>query len=68
MPNAKRPAGPARPLNQKRDAVEEREELDELRRDSNPSADEAADPTRSARHAERDALGSDDSNNQVPRR
>ncbi len=54
MPNAKRPAGPGRPAIEARDAAAEREELEELDTDDIP-ANDAGDPTRGPRAAERDA-------------
>jgi hypothetical protein len=51
MRNANQPSGPGRPTHVKRDAVAEREELDEVADDGAA----AQDPTRAARQAERDA-------------
>jgi hypothetical protein len=61
MPDAKRPSGPGRPSQEKRDAVVEREELNELG-GTQPDAEESAqpDPSVDARHAERDAHGGED--------
>jgi len=52
MRNANRPAGPGRPTEVKRDAVAEREELDEVADEGSAAAQ---DPSRPARQAERDA-------------
>lgn len=70
MPDANRPSGPGKPIRERRDAVEEQEEIDEL--DAGRAADEPADaspidPTRSARHAERDAHTPSDRDKAGPR-
>lgn len=53
MPHADQPAGPGRPTQERRDAVSEREELDAMDDEARGRAER--DPTRDARHAERDA-------------
>jgi hypothetical protein len=52
MPHANQPAGPGRPIQERRDAATEREELDEAQ---GRADDDAQDPTRAARQAERNA-------------
>lgn len=52
MPHANRPSGPSKPIHERRDAVTEREERDEVR---TPGGAQASDPMRSARQAERAA-------------
>ena len=71
MRNANQPAGPGKPLNERREAVSEQEELDELNDGASGSASgQPVDPTRSARHAERDAHTREDNSksNKAPGR
>jgi Spy/CpxP family protein refolding chaperone len=70
MPNANSPAGPGKPLNERRDAVAEQEQIDELMDEGRgTAADSSVDPTRSARRAERDAHTRDDNDrNKAPGR
>jgi hypothetical protein len=54
MPHANRPAGPGRPIQERRDASTEREELEEMSDEAQGQADAPPrDPSRSARQAER---------------
>lgn len=57
MRNADRPSGPGTPLNEQREAVTEREGLDELavEQSGQPVDAPAGDAAAAARHAERDA-------------
>ena len=56
MRDTNRPSGPGKPIQERRDATTEREELDEtLDEAQGPAAEGDTDPTRSARQAERDA-------------
>lgn len=55
MRHADRPSGPGNPLKERREAVTEQEEIDELEAETSPTAPLADDPGASARHAERNA-------------
>jgi hypothetical protein len=56
MSHANRPSGPGKPIQERRDATTEREELDETLDEAQGTAAEGdTDPTRSARQAERNA-------------
>jgi len=55
MRNADSPSGPGKPLNERRDAVTEQEESDELAADNAGVADVPGDPGENARHADRNA-------------
>ena len=56
MPHANRPAGPGKPVQERRDSAKEREELDEMIDEAQGTADEPdRDRTHGARQAERDA-------------
>lgn len=63
--NANRPAGPAQPMREIRDAVKEQEGIDEVVQNDRSAAADSADPAATdsetrARHAERDAHSSGD--------
>jgi hypothetical protein len=58
MRHADRPSGPAKPLNERREAVTQPEELDELATDS--GAPEPEDAGENARHADRNAHANTD--------
>lgn len=63
--NANRPAGPAQPLREARDAVKQQEGIDETLQDDGAAAADSADAGATdsaarARHAERDAHASGD--------
>jgi hypothetical protein len=63
--NANRPAGPAQPMREVRDAVKEQEGIDEAVQDDRGAAADGADPgatdsQRRARQAERDANATGD--------
>jgi hypothetical protein len=57
MSSSNRPAGPGRPINERRDAVACQEQLDELALDAREAGDESPpfDPMQDAHHADRDA-------------
>jgi len=55
VPESRRPTGPGQPRQERRDAVAEREEIDELAVERNDDAAQHINPVSGARHAERDA-------------
>jgi hypothetical protein len=55
MRHADRPAGPGRPLTERRDATTEAEELEETVEDLDPDVPVPEDAGRDARHADRNA-------------
>ena len=55
MRHADRPSGPGAPLKERRDAVTAAEEAEEPEADDGSTRPRADDPTRTARHAERNA-------------
>lgn len=56
MRNAKRPSGPGKPTQERRDSAAEREELEQMTDEAQGTADEPGrDPASSVRQAERDA-------------
>ena len=55
MRHADRPSGPGNPLKERREAVTEQEEIDELEAETQPTIPLADDPGASARHADRNA-------------
>jgi hypothetical protein len=55
MRNADTPSGPGKPLKERRDAVAEQEEIDEMEADADPAAPQPGDPGENARHADRNA-------------
>ncbi|NUZ06635.1 hypothetical protein [Piscinibacter koreensis] len=59
--HADTPSGPGKPLAERRDAVAEQEELDEMQQDE--SADSQGDAIENARHADRNAHSNTDSDN-----
>jgi hypothetical protein len=60
MRHADRPSGPGKPLTERRDAVAEQEEIDEMDAGQPDAPQPGSDPAAAARHADRDAhAGSD---------
>jgi hypothetical protein len=55
MRHADRPTGPGKPLRERRDAVDEQEEIDEMETDAAPDATPPGDPGENARHADRNS-------------
>ena len=56
MRNSKRPAGPGKLTQERRDSAAEREELEQMTNEAQGTADDPGrDPARSVRQAERDA-------------
>jgi len=60
MRHADRPSGPGKPLTERRDAVAEQEEIDEMDTDLPDRPQPGADPAEGARHADRNAHAESD--------